>query len=140
MKSLLNGPMSRGSRRSFVKKQSATSTATKVTSLLFAMIVAAVFHPLPAIAQSYCGPADVAMAVSTDGNPAVTRPQADPHSKTCQGQTHQGSREQVLKAYATLPLAFVENRGQTDARVRYYAQGPRYAFYLTGEKVVLSFE
>ncbi len=140
MKSLLNGPMSRESRRSFVKKQSATSTATKVASVLFAMIVAAVLHPLPAIAQSYCGPADVAIAVSTDGNQAVTRPQAGPHSKTCQGQTHQGSREQVLKAYATLPLTFVENRGQTDARVRYYAQGPRYAFYLTGEEVVLSFE
>ena len=30
---------------------------------------------------------------------------------------------QVLNAYANLPLAFVENRGQTDARVRYYAQG-----------------
>ena len=33
--------------------------------------------------------------------------------------------------YAKLPVAFVENVGQTDARVRYYAQGSRFAFYLT---------
>ena len=38
-----------------------------------------------------------------------------------------------------LPLTFVENRGQTDARVRYYAQGPRYAFYLTPRDIVLTF-
>jgi len=46
----------------------------------------------------------------------------------------------VLDAYAKLPLAFVENRGQTDPRVRYYAQGNRRAFYLTREEVMLSLE
>src|SRR5215510_4714325 len=51
----------------------------------------------------------------------------------------EGSRKQVLKAYAHLPLAFVENRGQTDTRVPYYAQGSRYAFYLTREEIVLVF-
>jgi hypothetical protein len=34
-------------------------------------------------------------------------------------------------SFATLPVAFVENRGQTDAAVRYYAQGDRYGFYFT---------
>ena len=52
---------------------------------------------------------------------------------------HEGQREQVLNAYAKLPLAFVENRGQMDARVRYYAEGPRYTFYLTRDELVLSF-
>jgi hypothetical protein len=42
-------------------------------------------------------------------------------------------------AHANLPVAFVENRGQVDAKVRYYAQGERYAFYLTRDEVVLSF-
>jgi hypothetical protein len=51
-----------------------------------------------------------------------------------------GAADHVLDAYAKLPLAFVENRGQTDARVRYYAQGNRRAFYLTREEVMLSFE
>jgi hypothetical protein len=46
---------------------------------------------------------------------------------------------QMRDAYANLPVAFVENRGQTDARVRYYAQGPRYAFYLTRDEVIVSF-
>ena len=36
-------------------------------------------------------------------------------------------------------VRFEENRGQTDPRVRYYAQGSRYAFYLTRDEVVLSF-
>ena len=47
---------------------------------------------------------------------------------------------QLLSVYAKLPIAFVENRGQLEPRVRYYAQGPRYAFYLTRDEVVMSFE
>jgi hypothetical protein len=46
---------------------------------------------------------------------------------------------EVLKSYANLPVSFIENRGQIDARVRYYAQGPRYAFYFTRNEVLLSF-
>jgi hypothetical protein len=45
----------------------------------------------------------------------------------------------AMRAYTNLPVAFVENRGQTDARVRYYAQGHRYAFFLTPQDIVLSF-
>src|SRR5262245_29059527 len=45
----------------------------------------------------------------------------------------------ILDAYAHLPIAFVENRGQTDRRVRYYAVGSRYSFYLTQNAIVLSF-
>jgi Beta-propeller repeat len=45
----------------------------------------------------------------------------------------------ALAHYANLPVAFVENHGQTDSRVRYYAEGPRYAFYLTLDEVILSF-
>ena len=33
----------------------------------------------------------------------------------------------------------MENRGQTDAAVRYYAQGNRYAFYMTPSEVLMSF-
>src|ERR1043165_7250948 len=42
-------------------------------------------------------------------------------------------------AFGDLPLTFVANRGQTDARVRYVAHGPRYAFYLTPRDIVLTF-
>ncbi len=52
MKRFVNRPKSSASRRSFVEKQSATGTATKVASLLFAVLVAVVFHTSPATAQS----------------------------------------------------------------------------------------
>ena len=56
-----------------------------------------------------------------DGRPAAVTPErvAGP------GRGH------GLDAYERLPLAFVANEGQTDARVRYYAQGSRYGFFLT---------
>ena len=44
----------------------------------------------------------------------------------------------MLDAYERLPLAFVANEGQTDGRVRYYAQGSRYGFFLTPDALVLS--
>src|SRR5262249_3936657 len=43
------------------------------------------------------------------------------------------------QAFGTFPLTFVENRGQTHAPVRYYAQGPRYAIYVTQRDMVLTF-
>lgn len=46
--------------------------------------------------------------------------------------------EKVLDAYAKLPLTFVANRGQTNARVAYYAQNSRVAFYFTPQEIVLS--
>ena len=44
----------------------------------------------------------------------------------------------ALDQYAKLPVAFIENAGQTDARVRYYAQGNRFGFYLTQTEVVVA--
>src|SRR5262249_7770230 len=40
------------------------------------------------------------------------------------------SEGRVLDEYAKLPVAFIENAGQVDARVRYYARGNRFGFYL----------
>src|ERR1700686_4998901 len=48
-------------------------------------------------------------------------------------------RQQALAAYGNLPLTFVENRGQTDRRVRYYAQRGNFAVYFTPREVVFSF-
>ena len=51
------------------------------------------------------------------------------------GATRQPSAEPLTdgtaRSLASLPVAFVENRGQTDSRVRYYAQGSGFGFYLT---------
>jgi hypothetical protein len=38
----------------------------------------------------------------------------------------------AMAALGALAPAFVENRGQADRRILYYAAGPRYAFHDTG--------
>jgi hypothetical protein len=47
------------------------------------------------------------------------------------------TRSQVRGAYGKLPLSFIENKGQTDRQVRYYAQGSGYSFFFTNTKVQL---
>src|SRR5262249_34078661 len=54
------------------------------------------------------------------------------------GASPAGNVPRAAAARPPLPLVFVPNRGQTDARVRFYAQGTRYGFYLTRDRVVLS--
>lgn len=44
-----------------------------------------------------------------------------------------------LRPDLKLPLTFIENRGQKDNRIRYYAQGDGYSVFLTHDGVVLSF-
>jgi hypothetical protein len=61
-------------------------------------------------------------------------------AKARAGATIELPQERARRAYANLPVAFIENRGQTDARVRYYAQGDRYAFYLTSSELVMAFD
>src|SRR5688572_5747675 len=39
-------------------------------------------------------------------------------------------------AYGRLPMHFEENRGQTDARVRFVARGAGYAFFITDSETV----
>ena len=48
-------------------------------------------------------------------------------------------QQQLASAFAKLPVSFIENRGQTDARVRYYAQGNRFGFFMTPSEVMMSF-
>jgi hypothetical protein len=48
------------------------------------------------------------------------------------------NRERVRAAYSNLPLAFVENRGQTDSRARFLAQGSRFTLHLTPDAAMLS--
>ena len=44
----------------------------------------------------------------------------------------------IAANYSDLPLAFEQNQGQTDARVKYVARGPGYALFLTAGETVLS--
>jgi hypothetical protein len=49
------------------------------------------------------------------------------------------SQQQAADDYARLPVSFVEDQGQTDARVRYLAQGHGFRFFMTPSEVMLSF-
>ena len=49
------------------------------------------------------------------------------------------AEQSAARAHGKLPLAFVQNRGQTDKRVHYYTQGAGHAFYFTRDKAVLTF-
>ncbi len=49
-----------------------------------------------------------------------------------------GPRRQVVEALGKLPLYFVENRGQLDARVAYYIQGRDKAVYFTAAGVTFA--
>jgi hypothetical protein len=49
------------------------------------------------------------------------------------------TQKEALAAYDKLPLAFVPNAGQTDARVRYQAQAGGANFYFTRRAAVFSF-
>src|SRR2546426_171161 len=49
-----------------------------------------------------------------------------------------GTTSRVREAFGTLPLSFVENRGQVDPRVAYYVPGHDTAFYFTREGVTIA--
>src|SRR4029453_123657 len=85
-----------------------------------------------------------AMAIAIGNSPAsATRPERrDAGAPAVAGDTTHAlsvDEARALNNYGRLPLAFVENMGQTDRRVHYYAQGNRFGFYLTRREVMLAF-
>jgi len=50
------------------------------------------------------------------------------------------ARLRVQTNYASLPLAFEQNQGQTDAQVKYMARGDGYILFLTGDDAVFSLQ
>jgi hypothetical protein len=53
-------------------------------------------------------------------------------------QRAQPDRDQVLDAYAKLPPVFVQNTGQLDPQVQYYAQGAGYGLAFRSNGATLS--
>jgi hypothetical protein len=85
------------------------------------------------------GLAVAAVTVGVPGDAGGSgRTTASPAPVQAVAATQAVRRQQAADAYAKLPVAFVENRGQTDARARLYAQGNGYAFFMTPSSVVLS--
>ena len=50
------------------------------------------------------------------------------------------NKQQALAAYGKIPLAFTANAGQTDARVRYSAQGAGFSVFLTRSEAMLALQ
>ena len=88
------------------------------------------FNPHRAATRSVLGIAVATVTIASSGSSTYARQVREPD----------GRASHAMAAYAKLPVAFVENRGQLESGVRYYAQGPRYAFYVTRDEVVMSFE
>ncbi|MBI4744941.1 MAG: SBBP repeat-containing protein, partial [Actinobacteria bacterium] len=53
--------------------------------------------------------------------------------------TIEAEKEKAIKAYGKLPIYFVPNKGQLNSKVKYYAAGAGYSFYLTQDGVTYSF-
>ncbi|HEX7180397.1 MAG TPA: SBBP repeat-containing protein [Thermoanaerobaculia bacterium] len=63
-----------------------------------------------------------------------------PEARASAAPDHPGgaaSRIRLAEAYGRRPLAFEENRGQTDGRVRFLARGDGYGLFLTSTEAVL---
>ncbi len=67
---------------------------------------------------------------------SVPGPAALASSNPCPSRSA-SSAASAVKSFGRLPLAFVENQGQTDRRVRFLSRGRGYTLFLTGTEAVL---
>lgn len=78
----------------------------------------------------------VALAVIVIGAALLDVKKAGPSSST-RAVSSKTPALRVRNAYSNLPLSFEENRGQTDARVKFLARGGGYSLFLTSTEAVL---
>ena len=97
-----------------------STTRAGLTLVVFVLVIAT--HSSPALATRIDSRGGHASAEAETATPRVSV-----------------AESRALAAYGKLPIAFLENTGQTDARVRYYAHGNRFGFYLTQTEVRLVF-
>jgi hypothetical protein len=86
-------------------------------------------------------PACLLLALLVPGFPTAAAPRAtrlQPHPSPAPRPSDAAATQQALERFDGLPMAFEENRGQTDGRVRYLARGRGYTLFLTPEAAVLS--
>jgi hypothetical protein len=105
------------SRTSLAKGAGYVAVVLSILILIFASVHKAKLRPAEAAANS----SRVAARVS--GESSSSRAQFAP---------------KVAEAYGKLPLAFEENKGQTDSQVRFLSHGSGYELFLTPEEAVLS--
>jgi hypothetical protein len=79
-----------------------------------------------------------AAAVALLGALGVAATTLKPPAQTPSTAIAPSTTPQAAEAYRKQPLSFIPNRGQSDHRVRYYAQAGGAHFYFTKRKVVVS--
>ena len=87
------------------------------------------------------GAVGLVMAGIVIGTAGLSTPSPEASDRSSEGAVGalMARQQQAADDYAKLPVSFVENKGQTDARVRYFAQGNGYSFFMTPSEVMLSF-
>jgi hypothetical protein len=99
-----------------------------------AVLLGALAVAVPALDSSSSTPAGTETGTIAPRAPAAASP------STARGSASDASERRAKEAYGQLPLSFVPNRGQTDRRVRYYAQAQGFGFYLTEDKAVIALQ
>ena len=90
--------------------------------------------PSQPAATHTAAPDSEAIFAAGAGSTGLALPQPSAGAPSAAGE------RRAKSAYEKLPLAFVPNTGQTDARVRYFAQGAGYSFFFTDDKAVLALQ
>ncbi|MCU1300270.1 MAG: uncharacterized protein JWQ87_554 [Candidatus Sulfotelmatobacter sp.] len=80
----------------------------------------------------------VAFFAISPGRHVSTAGTAPAASSAYKPETSSEARGRIQATYAALPLAFEQNQGQSDARVKYLARGNGYTLFLTANDAVLS--
>ncbi|MGB2606569.1 MAG: hypothetical protein WBC78_23395, partial [Candidatus Sulfotelmatobacter sp.] len=93
-------------------------------------ILGVIFLAVPLVVgpASHRGNAGALSATSFESQPGVVKSSA----------VKPVARAQIQASYATLPLAFEPNQGQTDSQVQYMARGDGYTLFLTANDAVFS--
>ena len=59
-----------------------------------------------------------------------------PENRSALLKPDNAQRSKIAEQYGKLPLAFEENKGQTDAKVKFFARGLGYSLFLTSDEAV----
>src|SRR5262245_46198762 len=84
--------------------------------------------------------AGVTVAALTAGAPVTRATRQRPLVTPAAGQPSPVAGQQALRSFASRPLYFEPNRGQTDPRVRFLARGPGYQLFLRETEAVFAFD
>jgi hypothetical protein len=92
------------------------------------------------VAASLATVAIIALSLGTYGSPigASTTAAKPANSATVAAENKAAAEQKAKAAFASMPLYFEVNQGQTDPSVRYLSHVGRYSMYLTDDATVLS--